>query len=365
MLPMPYNQDILDALEKLQKVSPSQLQQPEELYRGTTTKAALTCPPAAIADENSACGKPFDPYRLEAERGKWCEHEVAARPMFKAIENVGRKLTGRDELFQELMIDLGHNFVDKRDDRARDPYELFCDSVFEHSQAEVGRSNLKGASRGCYKICKPKAGYNGNGGNWRGLKDVLRISVEFKSLHMLYMGVRALLGRVGVFQSGFGAKTMPVGAYAFGPIFRMKDRFAELTPDPDQSNAPVATNTLKAPEVFYKDFQIILGCSGEACRPGPYLLELQLHVESMAQAKHHGGHKLYQKLRVLRPNQVDALRELVNQSNAEAIYGGPASELSTTVSVARNAGLVHDEFHERYAARFRGVVEALMASSKE
>ena len=185
---MTYNQDILNALEKLQGVTAAELQQPAELYSGATTKAALTCPDAAIADENSACGKPFDPYRLEAERGKWCEHEVAARPMFKAIESVGRKLTGRDALFQDLMIDLGHNFVDKRDDRIRDPYEVFCDSVFESSQAKVGRSNLKGASRGCYKICKPKAGYNGNAGNWRGLKDVLRISVEFANLHMLYMG---------------------------------------------------------------------------------------------------------------------------------------------------------------------------------
>ena len=145
----------------------------------------------------------------------------------------------------------------------------------------------------------------------------------------------------------------------------MKARFAEGIPAPDKSIAMVATSSLKAPEVLYKDFQIILGCSGHACGSGTYLLELQLHVESMAQAKHHGGHKLYQKLRVLKPNQADALRDLVNQSNAEAIYGGPAAELSTTVIVAQRAGLVHEDLHANYEAKFRAVVESLMESSKE
>jgi hypothetical protein len=254
-----------------------------------------------------ACGQPFNPDRKQEDRDLWCEHEHAAMGIYTAIKDAAESI---------------------QESRA---YDEFCAELFSGMGTVASKgSNVKLMSRGCYKICRPKA-WKCNAGTWQNLKDVFRISIEFENVAKLYQGAVKLVQDVGMIGSSQGVKYKN---YTFGPIYRIKDRFA--TPPPgivvDRSDL-TALNPNHEVEVLYKDYQVILGCRG----PGlsfagnkPYLIELQLHVASMLQAKHDAGHALYKQMRVLSEVDQSTLLPLVVRSND--VYGAAFNAHLTTAN---------------------------------
>lgn len=259
--------------------------QPKELCANAPQQVSLEC--KGIGPK---CVAPFNPDRTDQDSSLWCPHELAAMPVFRALEKAAERV------------------------KQSGAYEEFCEAIFGALRSKEGdephplKSNIKQMSRGCYKITKPKS-WNCNAGAWQNVKDIFRISVEFDNLPQLYRAAKKLVERVGVIGSeSAGAR---YGGYTFGPIYRIKDRFA--TP-------PVVGDEAEL-EVLYKDYQVILGVSGSFPwgTSSPYLIELQLHVQSMLHQKHIGGHALYKKIRVLPLDQKRRLQELVEGSNI--LYG--------------------------------------------
>jgi hypothetical protein len=282
---MPYDAALFQALVAIEsKQSEFPAQQPKEL---------TFAPPRSLLEckgEGERCGRPFDPDRNESDEDGWCPHEKAAMPVFKGLEKAAQQL------------------------KSSGAYEAFCDAIFGNLRSREGegphplKSNVKGMSRGLYKMTKPKS-WGCNAGDWQNVKDVFRISVEFDDLPKLYQGAKKLLEKVGVIGASTGGVAFK--GYTFGPIYRIKDRFATpplVGPDRDL-------------EILYKDYQVILGVKGPfAWGSGkPYLIELQLHVQSMLDQKHNGGHALYKKIRVLPVDKKEKLKELVTSSNL--LYG--------------------------------------------
>ncbi|MEE2959560.1 MAG: hypothetical protein VYA34_02365 [Myxococcota bacterium] len=289
---MTYNPHLINALVAIaQNQAKFPAKQPPDLFSGAT--ASIVCDfdgsnPASAG----LCGKPFNPTREEKDRDLWCEHEHNAMPIFRAIEGAAKKV------------------------QSSKAYDKFCADLFSGLVVVDSKgSNVKLMSRGCYKICRPKS-WKCNAGAWQNLKDVFRISIEFENIGKLYAGAEKLVQKVGVIGSSSG---VAFEDYTFGPIYRIKDRFA--TP-PTGIIVDERLNPAHEAEVIYKDYQVILGCRGPNLRftgDKPYLIELQLHVASMLKAKHDAGHALYKQMRVLSEVERSKLLPLVVSSNN--VYG--------------------------------------------
>ena len=283
---MPYDPVLFQALIDIEKNQAQvKAQQPKELCPGAPVQAFLSC-----KGVGGVCAQPFNPDRLPANKDLWCPHEQAAMPVFLALEKAAKKV---------------------QDSKG---YEAFCEKVFgrlrssPNGQPHALKSNIKQMSRGCYKITKPKE-WSCNAGVWQNVKDIFRISIEFDDLPKLYQGAKALVQNIGVI--GSTSRYVSYEGFSFGPIYRIKDRFA----------MPPLVGPEAEVEVLYKDYQVILGVRGPFPFgiEKPYLIELQLHVQSMIKQKHDGGHALYKKIRVLPLDQKNRLIALVEESNQ--LYG--------------------------------------------
>jgi hypothetical protein len=284
---MPYDAVLFQALVAIEtNQAQIQAKQPKELCPEAPQLVSIEC-----KGIGGKCVQPFNPDRTDKDSSLWCPHELAAMPVFRALEKAAEQV------------------------KKSGAYEAFCEAVFGtlRSNDKGGaphalKSNIKQMSRGCYKITKPKA-WSCNAGAWQNVKDIFRISLEFDDLPKLYQGAKKLVEKIGVI--GAPVSGASYKGYTFGPIYRIKDRFA----------TPPLVGEDSELEVLYKDYQVILGVCGPFSwgSTKPYLIELQLHVQSMLEQKHIGGHALYKKMRVLPLDQKKRLLELVEGSNI--LYG--------------------------------------------